>query len=52
LPDTEEIEPRIRYVKAFSYKVIFTVFKKVSEVVVLTVRNDAEDTEEVLRDLR
>lgn len=52
LPNTEEIEPRIRYVKAFSYKVIFTVFKKVSEVVVLTVRNDAEDTEEVLRDLR
>lgn len=52
LPDTEEIEPRIRYIKAFSYKVIFTVFKKVGEVVVLTIRNDAEDTMKVIRDIK
>ena len=52
LADTEEIEPRIRYIKAFSYKVIFTVFKKVSEVVVLTIRNDAEDSDDVLNDVK
>ena len=52
LPNTEEIRPRIRYAKAFSYKVVFTVFKKVSEVAVLTIRNDAEDTEEVLKDIK
>jgi len=46
------MEPRIRYVKAFCYKVIFTVFKAVKEVVVLTIRNDAEDTNDVLKDVK
>ena len=51
LPDTEDEESSIRYTKAFSYKIIFTVFKKISEVVIITIRNDAEDSEDVLNDL-
>ena len=51
LPDTEDEEKEYRYAKAFSYKIIFTVLKKVGEVFIITVRHDAEDPDDVRSDL-
>jgi plasmid stabilization system protein ParE len=52
LPGTEDMRPRVRYTKAFSYKIIFTVFKKLREVVVLTIRHDAEDSVKAIKDVK
>lgn len=41
----------IHYRKAFSYKIIFRVLKKASEVFILTIRNDAEDPGKIKDDL-
>lgn len=51
LPLTEEEPEEFRYTKAFSYKIIFTVLKKIGEVLVITVRHDREDPDDVLKDL-
>lgn len=40
--DHEE-DYEVRYRRAFDYKIIFRIFKKAGEVLVLTIRNDAED---------
>jgi plasmid stabilization system protein ParE len=52
LPGTEDIRPRVRYTKAFSYKIIFAGFKKLREVVVLTIRHDAEDSTKVIKEVK
>jgi plasmid stabilization system protein ParE len=41
----------VRYTKALDYKILFAVFKKTSEVVVLTIRNDAEDPDKIKGEL-
>lgn len=41
---------KVRYTKACGYKILFRVLKKVSEVIVLTIRNDAEDPDTVRKD--
>jgi|AntRauTorckE5430_2_1112549.scaffolds.fasta_scaffold03999_4 plasmid stabilization system protein ParE len=51
LPGTGDESEEIRYTKAWSYKLIFTVFKKLGEVVVVTIRHDKEDPDDVLDDL-
>ena len=51
LSGSEGEKQTIRYVKAFSYKIIFYVFKKEKKVVVITIRNDAEDPKDVMGDL-
>jgi len=51
LPGTEGYDPEIRYTKAWSYKIIFSVFTKAREVVLLMIRHDKEDPEEILKDL-
>jgi plasmid stabilization system protein ParE len=48
----DEDGTRYRYAKAFDYKVIFKVFKKVGEVLIVTVRHDAEDPDVVENDLK
>ena len=37
--------------KAWSYKIIFTVLKKLGEVIIVTIRHDKEDPDNVLDDL-
>jgi len=32
----------VRYTKALDYKILFRILKKVGEVIILTIRNDAE----------
>lgn len=41
----------VRYRKAFSYKIVFRVFEKAGEVLILTIRNDAEDPGKVRDEL-
>jgi len=41
----------VHYRKAFSYKIIFRVLKKAGEVFILTIRNDAEDSEKIKDEL-
>ena len=41
----------IRYRKAFSYKIIFRVLRKTGEVLILTVRNDAENPSKIKEEL-
>ena len=48
----DEDGTRYRYTKAFNYKVIFQVFKKVGEVLIITVRHDSEDPDIVDNDLK
>jgi plasmid stabilization system protein ParE len=48
----DEDGTRYRYTKAFDYKIIFKVFKKIGEVLVITVRHDAEDPDVVDNDLK
>jgi plasmid stabilization system protein ParE len=49
LDHNEDFE--VRYHKAFDYKIIFRVFKKVGEVLILTIRNDAEDPNKIKDEL-
>jgi len=51
LPGTEDEPEEIRYTKAWSYKIVFAVLKKVSEVIIVTIRHDKEDPDDVLDDL-
>jgi len=37
----------IKYTKALDYKIMFQVLKKVGEVIILTIRNDAEDPDKI-----
>lgn len=37
----------VRYIKALDYKIIFMVLKDVGDVIILTIRNDAEDPEKI-----
>jgi hypothetical protein len=39
------------YTKAFGYKLFFKIFKKIGEVLIITIRHDNEDPDEVDRDL-
>lgn len=41
-----------KYTKAFGYKVIFKIFKKIGDVLIITIRHDNEDPSEVERDLK
>lgn len=50
-PGSEGSDPQIRYTKFWSYKIIFSVFKKAGEVVLLMIRHDKEDPDEILKDL-
>ena len=49
LDHNEDFE--VRYRRAFDYKVIFRVFKKAGEVLILTIRNDAEDPSKIKDEL-
>lgn len=40
-------EYEVRYSKALDYKILFRVLKKMGEVIILTIRNDAENPEKV-----
>lgn len=44
--DHEE-DYEIRYRRALDYKIVFRVFKKLGEVLILTIRNDAEDPNKI-----
>jgi plasmid stabilization system protein ParE len=37
----------VRYTKALDYKILFRVLKKVGEVIILTIRNDAENPNKI-----
>lgn len=37
----------VRYTKALDYKILFRVLKKVGDVIILTIRNDAEDPSKI-----
>ncbi|WP_367389321.1 hypothetical protein [Lewinella sp. LCG006] len=37
----------IKYTKALDYKILFRVHKKIGEVIILTIRNDAENPEKI-----
>lgn len=37
----------VKYTKALDYKILFRVLKKVGEVIILTIRNDAEDPDKI-----
>ena len=37
----------VRYTKALDYKILFRVLKKVGEVIILTIRNDAENPDKI-----
>ena len=37
----------IKYTKALDYKILFRVYKKIGEVIILTIRNDAENPEKI-----
>lgn len=39
------------YTKAFGYKLIFKLFKKVGDVLIVTIRHDREDPDDVRNDL-
>ena len=41
----------VKYHKAFDYKIIFRIFKKAGEVIILTIRNDAEDPSKIKDEL-
>ena len=51
LPDTEDHPMEIRYTKFWSYKIIFVVFKKAGEVLLLMIRHDAQDHDDTLDQL-
>lgn len=51
LPDSEDHPMDIRYTKFWSYKIIFVVFKKAGEVLLLMIRNDAQDHDDTLEQL-
>lgn len=51
LPGTEDYDPPVRYTKGWRYKIIFSVFKKKSQVSITTIRHDKEDPKDVLKDL-
>ena len=46
-----ESKYEIRYAKALDNKVIFTIQKNTDEVVILTIRNDAEDPAKIMEEL-
>lgn len=37
----------VKYTKALDYKILFRILKKVGEVIILTIRNDAEDPDKI-----
>ena len=37
----------VKYTKALDYKILFHVIKKVGNVIILTIRNDAEDPDKI-----
>jgi mRNA-degrading endonuclease RelE of RelBE toxin-antitoxin system len=47
----DEEKTGYNYNKAFGYKLIFKVFKKLGEVLIITIRHDNENPDEVNRDL-
>ena len=51
LPATEDHPLEIRYTKFWSYKIIFVLFRKAGEVLLLMIRHDAQDHDETLDQL-
>jgi plasmid stabilization system protein ParE len=51
LPDTEAYKPAVRYTKAWSYKIIFSVFKKKNQVRITTIRHNKEDPKDIIDNL-
>ena len=51
LSDTEDHPMEIRYTKFWSYKIIFVLFHKAGEVLLLMIRHDAQDHDETLDQL-
>lgn len=52
LPKTEDESDEFRYTKARNYKIIFKVLKKIGSVLIITIRSDEEDYDEVLDDVK
>lgn len=50
-PGSEDNQPQIRYTKFWSYKIIFTILKKAGEVVILMIRHDKENPDDIRNDL-
>ena len=46
-----EGEVTYRYIKGHDYKVIFQIFEQSLEVLIVTIRHDAEDPESIMQDL-
>lgn len=46
-----ESENEVRYTKAIDYKILFTIQKYAAEVIILTIRNDAEDPDKIMEEL-
>jgi len=51
LPNTEDFDPPVRYTKKWSFKIIFSIFKKKDEVLIETIRHDKELPESVRKDI-
>ena len=51
LADTEDHPMEIRYAKFWSYKIIFVLFRKAGEVLLLMIRHDKQDHDETLDQL-
>ena len=51
LPDTEDHPLNIRYTKFWSYKIIFVVFKKAGDVLLLMIRHDSQNHDDTLDQL-
>jgi plasmid stabilization system protein ParE len=49
--DDHDSDYEIKYIKARNYKILFRVLKKVGEVIILTIRNDAEDPDKIKDDI-
>lgn len=41
----------VKYTKAKSYKILFQVLKKVNVVIILTIRNDAENPDNIRKEI-
>ncbi len=51
VPGTEDLDYEVRYIKAWSFKIIFRVLNPIRIVRILTIRHDKEDPEDVKGDL-
>ena len=51
LEGTENFTPKVRYAKGWSFKIIFSVFKKREEVTVLDIRHDKENPKDIIDEL-